>query len=121
MATQTFDPNDIVAGDFPLMHRKVTFLTGRAYKRGDVLGRVSVSDKYKLSLSAAEDGSEDPVAICAVDVDASTGDKTGPAYFTGEFASEKLTYGTGHTAATVDAATRQANLPIFIRSIGAVA
>lgn len=121
MATGTYDPNGIVAGDKPLIHESKTILSGQNLVRGAVLGMVTASKKYVLSLTAAVDGSQTPVGILAVDCDASGGDKVAPIYFEGEFASEKLTYGTGHTKTTVRDAFRAAAAPIYLRDIGTVA
>jgi len=80
---------------------------------GAVLGKVTATGKYKLSLSAASDGSQTPAAILMGGVDGSdsltlvsgTDAKAvvavrGPVIVAGE----ALTIGTGHTIATVKAA-----------------
>lgn len=59
------------------------------------------SGKYVASLAAAVDGSQVPDAILAEDTDASAADKSTVAYFRGDFATGKLTIGTGHTAASI--------------------
>ncbi|NUB12541.1 head decoration protein [Azospirillum brasilense] len=59
------------------------------------------SGKYKLSAAAATDGSQDPVAILADHADATGGDVAAPIYLTGEFNQRAMTFGTGHTAASV--------------------
>lgn len=115
MALVTHDPGGLIAGDFPVQHRAVTIATGAAHVRGEVLGRVTASDKYILSASAAADGSQTPVAVLAEDVDASAGDKIAPVYFTGEFAADQLIFGAAHTADTVDASWRQTGKPLFVR------
>ena len=78
---------------------------------------VAAVDKYKLSLAAALDGSQVPVAVLAIDCDASGGDKSTTAFFSGEFNAAKMTFGTGHTAASAEAAFRKANVPIAIRTL----
>lgn len=82
--------------------------------RGALLGRITASGKYVLSLSAATDGSEVPVAILAEDTDATSADKTTIAYFTGEFNATAMTFGTGHTAASTQAGLR--DLGIFLKT-----
>lgn len=117
MTTSTYDPTGLIAGDYPVKHASVEMLSGQDVKRGAVLGRVTASGKYKLSLSGASDGSEVPIAIAAADIDASGGDTVGPAYVTGEFNAAQLIFGTGHTAATVEAAMRGRGQSIFIRTL----
>lgn len=114
MATANYDPNGLLAGDFPVATRTITLKSGQNLTRGAVIG-MDDADKFLLSLAAAADGSEVPSAVLAIDCDASGGDKTTQAYFTGEFNDAKLTYGTGHTAATVNAAFRDAAAPMFVR------
>ncbi len=116
MAKVEYQPGGLIVGDFPVAIRYVTIASGQELARGAVIGRISASDKYIASLAAAEDGSEDPGAILAESVDASGGDVVAPAFFAGEFAADKLTIGTGHTAAAVEAAFRVAGLPIFVRT-----
>lgn len=62
---------------------------------------VTGSGKYKLAASAAVDGSQRPTRILAEAVDATSADKVGVAYMTGEFAEDSLVYGIGHTKTTV--------------------
>lgn len=64
------------------------------------------SGKYKKSLAAATDGSETPIAILAEDADATSGDADAIAYYTGDFNSDAMTFGTGHTAANTKDALR---------------
>lgn len=115
--TATYDPTGLIAGNFPIAHSSITLLSGQNVGRGAVLGRVTASGKYKLSASAASDGSEVPVAIAAEPIDATAGDAAGPAYHTGEFNAAQLAFGAGHTAASVEAALRARGQPIFIRTL----
>ena len=73
--------------------------------------------KYVKAVAAAGDGSAKPVAILGDDVDATSADRTGPAYFSGEFAAGKMIFGAGHDADSVDAAFRDAAAPIFVRKL----
>mgnify|MGYP000976640506 CR=1 FL=1 len=59
------------------------------------------SGKYKMSLAAAVDGSQDPAAILAGDTNATDEDRTTVAYKAGQFSEKAVTFGTGHTAASV--------------------
>jgi len=116
MVTATHQPGGLIVGDFPVAIRHVTILSGQNLTRGSVLGRVTASDKYIESLSAAGDGSDTPAAILADDVDASAGDVIAAAYFAGEFAADQMSFGTGHDAASVETALRLANAPMFVRT-----
>ncbi|WP_422036544.1 head decoration protein [Reyranella sp.] len=78
---------------------------------------VAAADKYVLSLAAATDGSQVPCAVLAIDCDASAGDKSTTAFFSGEFDAAKMTFGTGHTAASAEAAFRKNNVPIAVRTL----
>lgn len=100
-ADSAYDPNDIIADPKNLFARAVTLVSGQNVVRGAVLGKITSGGKYNLSLSAASDGSQTPVAIAAQDMDASGGDKTIQVYLRGDFKASKLTYGTAHTKATV--------------------
>jgi hypothetical protein len=98
-ANTIFD--NLVAGLFPTIVESETLLSGENVVRGALLGRVTVGGKLKFSLSAASDGSQVPVYIAFNATDATTGDKPIVVYKTGEFNQDALTYGTGHTAASV--------------------
>lgn len=115
MTETSYDPGGLIAGDFPVAHRTVTIGTAADLVRGAVLGRITGSDKYVLSATAAGDGSEVPVAVLAADAAAAAADVVAPVYFAGEFAADQLTFGAGHDADSVDASTRQNGLSIFIR------
>lgn len=117
----TYDPTSLIAGDFPLKTRNVTVPAGNVFPRGTVLGRITANKKYVKSLTASADGSQTPKAVAACDVDTTGADKVVPVYVTGEFAQEKLTYGAGHDAASVEDAFTTADILIFLRKVGAVA
>lgn len=106
--------DNLFAGEFPRVTRKVTVISGQNLTRGALLGRITASDKYNLSLSAAADGSQTPRAILAHDVDASGGDKEAIVYESGEFNLAAMTIGTAHTAATVADGLR--GLGIYLRT-----
>ena len=65
------------------------------------LGQITIGGKYKLSASAAGDGSETPDVVLAEDCDASAADAEALVYYTGDFAESALTLGTGHTADSI--------------------
>lgn len=114
VATETYDPNGLRAGDYPVYGRKVTIASSAALEAGAVLGRITSGGKYILSASGAGDGSQTPSAILAEAADASGGDVEALVYLAGDFAADKLSFGTGHTATTVETAFRAAQAPIFV-------
>lgn len=96
-------PFDLFAGEFPRASVDVIIAAGgeEELPAGAVLGRITASGKYILSLSAAADGSEVPRAILARAADPSNNDVTAPVYRTGDFNERALTFGTGHDADSV--------------------
>ena len=108
----SYAPDNLLAGEFPRVTRKVTIATPANLLRGAVLGRITASGKYILSASAAADGSQTPEAILGEDTDASAGDKEAVAYLSGEFNELALTLGAGHTAASISLGLR--NKSIFL-------
>ena len=101
MDTETFVPDNLIAGSTQIVTGSVTIAIGEVVTRGAVLGVVTADGKYKLSASAAVDGSEVAYAGLAEDVDATAGDATAVVYVKGEFNENSLSFGTGHDATTV--------------------
>ncbi|KRR16877.1 hypothetical protein CQ13_36560 [Bradyrhizobium retamae] len=89
------------AGSDDPQTRKITLLLGENRKRGTVLGRITATGKYRMSTSAAVDGSAVPVTILGEDCDATSADKVTIAHFGGVYDENALVYGAGHTAAGV--------------------
>jgi len=96
----TFTPDRLVVCD-EVLSDQITLLSGQNLARGAVVGKITASGKYKLSLSASTDGSEVPSRILAHDTDASGGDTLTPAYYNGDFDANAVILGTGHTVASV--------------------
>jgi hypothetical protein len=98
----------------------VTAITGHDFIVGDGFDiTIGATDKYVPCVASAIDGSQVPAAVLAADTDATGADAATVAYFAGEFAFEKMTVDASWTsAAALDAAFRQAGLPIYIRSLG---
>ena len=97
-----YTPDSLIAGNAHLLvARKVTILSGQVLVRGAVLGKITDGGKYKLSASAATDGSEVPDLILAEAADATAGDVSALAYERGDFNAGVITLGTGHTAASI--------------------
>lgn len=68
--------------------------------------------KYKLSVAAANDGSQTPDFVLAQDVDASTGDAEALVYETAQLNASALTLGAGHTIASIREGLRHKGLLI---------
>jgi hypothetical protein len=100
-SSSSFTPSNLLLPDFQPVSRQVTILSGQNVARGAVLGKITASGKYILSLSAAVDGSQTPDAILAEDCDATGGDKVTVAYFAGGFNTNALVLGAGHTVASI--------------------
>ena len=113
-AEGTYTPDALIAGDFPIRTLKVTISSGQNLQRGALLGKITSGGEYILSLSAASDGSQTPVAILAEDVDATGGDAEGIVYVAGDFNQDAITYGASHTAASVRDGLR--NLGIYLHA-----
>ncbi|MGE4544211.1 MAG: head decoration protein [Pedobacter sp.] len=108
---ETYTPDNLLAGAYPVVTDEVTVVTGQTLTRGAVLGKITASGKYALCDSAAVDGSQSPVCILAENCDASAADKTSvPVYLSGEFAETSLTFGGTDTADTHRAALRDLNI-----------
>jgi len=115
MQTQDYTPGDLLVGDYPVAVRTVTIGAGQVLKRGAVLG--DADGTYKLSASAAADGSEVPSAVLAVDVDTTAGPVQKRVYASAGFNGSKLIFGTGHTVDTVETAFREASAPLYIHKL----
>lgn len=87
--------------------RKATIKSGAGIlKRGSLLGKITATGKYVLSTSAAVDGSEVPDVILLEPVDATAADVEAAIAISGDFGIQGITFGAGHTAASVEAACR---------------
>lgn len=104
----------LIAGDYPVVTEGATLISGQNLTRGALLGKITASSKLTLSLSAAGDGSETPTLILLEDCDASAGDKECLVGLSGEYNSDAMTFGTGHTAASVKDGLR--DLGIYLKT-----
>lgn len=79
---------------------KVLVPAGAALPAGAVIGRITASKKYQLSVAAATDGSQVPDMVLAEPVEAGAADVEVMAWYTGTFNSAALTFGEGHSKAS---------------------
>jgi hypothetical protein len=113
--SETFTPDKLIAGDYPIVTDIVTIDTG-VLTRGAVLGKITASGKYVLCNSAGtDDGSRTPVAVLAEDADASSADVQAVVYLSGAFNAAACTFGGTDTAATHRAALRDVN--IYLKTV----
>lgn len=108
---QVEDPDGIVVGaasvgvafngaiNFTITDGAIDFIAGDAFTVTVGEG----TEKFKLAAAAAVDGSQVPYAILAEDADPSGGDVRVPVYLSGEFSEAALSFGAGHSVATVRA------------------
>lgn len=106
---------ELFAGDFPVESMSIVLSSGQAGKMGWVIGKVTATGEYKLSVKAAEDGSEDPVGILVDDYDATAADCPAEMYLTGAFNDDALVFGAGWTKAEIRDALRP--FSIFIKPV----
>ena len=108
-------PDQLIAGELKIVTTNITVLSGSGIlKRGTVLGAVTASGKYVLSVKTASDGSQVPTAILADDVDATSSDAIGGGYLMGEFNINAMTFDASWSAPTLTAALRP--FSIFAKS-----
>jgi hypothetical protein len=112
MKSALFVPDQLIAGTLQLV-TDTGIITGGAYKRGTVLGVVTASGKYTLSVKTATDGSEKPAAILVDDVDASTTDQNGGLYLMGEFNQNRIIFDNSWAVPALKTALRP--LAIFLK------
>nr|UVN06421.1 MAG: head decoration protein D [Bacteriophage sp.] len=115
MVQDVYVPDQLVSGPLQLVTDTVKITGGKAYKRGTVLGVVTASGGYQLSVKTATDGSEVPSAILVDDVDATAGDVQGGVYLMGEFNGHRIIIDNSWTVETVAQALRPSS--IFIRDV----
>lgn len=110
----TYAPDALIAGNAHLLvGRTVTIIAGQNLTRGAVLGKITASGKYNLSLSAAVDGSQTPDLVLAEDCDATAADTQALAYERGDFNANALTLGTAHTVASIRDGLRAKGITIL--------
>jgi hypothetical protein len=103
---ETFTPDRLIAGDFPIVTEAVTIDTG-TLTRGTVLGKITASGKCVICNSAGtDDGRRTPYAVLLEDVDASSDDVLAAAALSGTFDDAVLVFGGTDTISTHKAALR---------------
>lgn len=86
MSEFTHTEDNLFAGDFPVATDEVIIKSGQGVlPRGTVLGELTADGKEVILDPAASTGAEKPYAVLAETVDATSADKSAPAYLTGQF------------------------------------
>ena len=98
---ESFTEENWITGNKPIQTTPVRFAAGLTLPSRAVVGIVTATGEAKLSLSAANDGSQIPRYITAIPVDTSLGAKSAAVYLEGCFNPDLLVFGTGHTSASV--------------------
>lgn len=103
-------PRQLVGGEFPIRFMTVVIAEGEVLAAGSVLGEVTADEQYKLSATAAEDGSANPSVVLWEDVVATDGPVPAEVMLTGDLRAAALTLGEGHTVESVRKALRRWSL-----------
>ncbi|WP_043538924.1 head decoration protein [Salinarimonas rosea] len=114
-SAQDFQPHDHRFADTSDVIRDfVTISSGQNLAAGSVLGKVTATGEYVLSLAAANDGSEVPVYVLAEPVNASAADAQGIVYARAHLLASFLVYGAGHSLATVKEPLRDKGINVSV-------
>lgn len=113
MRSSTFVPDQLIANNLQLVTDTVVVSGTAPLVRGTVLGQVTASGEYVLSLKTASDGSEKPCAILVDYVDPSSGTVSAGIYQMGMFNQNRLTFDASWTVPELKDALRP--LSIFLR------
>lgn len=113
IAAEIYLPDQLVAGNQKIVTDTVTLGAG-TLPRGSVLGQITASGNYVLSVKTAADGSQNPVAVLADAADASGGPVLCGVYLTGELNGNALNFDASWTQATLKPALRP--LGIFVKN-----
>ncbi|PSY65653.1 head decoration protein [Escherichia sp. 20412-1] len=109
-----YQPDQLLCGPLQHVTKTVTISGGEVYQRGTVLGRVTDSGAFTLSVPSATDGSETPVAILADLADATSGDVLAGVYVMGEFNANRVIFGEGWDISALTSALEKEK--IFLRN-----
>lgn len=92
-------PDELLAGNFPIVTEPIILASGTNYPRGAALGRLTGVTNYILSDPTKEDGSEKIVRVLMDPVDATDEAMPGIGALSGDFNNGVMTFGGSATAA----------------------
>ena len=107
--SETYTPQNLIAGDYPLVTDIVTIDAGNL-AIGSVLGKITATGKYVLCDTESEDGSEAPQCVLSEAADATDDEVNAVVYLSGMFDEAQLVFGGTDTADTHRAALRGKNI-----------
>jgi len=113
IAAEVYLPDQLVAGNQKIVTDTVTLGAG-TLPRGSVLGQITATGNYILSVKSANDGSQNPAAVLADASDASGGAVQCGVYLTGELNGNALNFDASWTLAALKTALRP--LGIFVKN-----
>lgn len=113
ISAEIYLPDQLVAGNQKIVTDTVTLGAG-TLPRGSVLGQITASGNYILSVKTAVDGSQNPSAVLADAADASGGAVLCGVYLTGELNANALNFDASWTASTLKPALRPQG--IFVKN-----
>lgn len=96
LGTRSYD-NLIAGSAVETVSTGYILLTGQVVVRGQMMGRITATGKWKKYQSASVDGSEIPRGVSAEAIDATAADKKIVIYTTGEFNKNALVFDGGDT------------------------
>ena len=89
---ETFVPDNLQVGNFPVQTDKQILFSGQNVARGEALGKITASGKLKILQSGSGDGSQNAYVIATEDVDASGGDEFITVFLSGGFNRDKVKF-----------------------------
>ena len=98
MATQTYTPENLLAGGSTPVSETAIILDGQTLALGEIVAKVTATGKIKALDTAASDGTETPFGILSEAVSASGADKTSLVWIKGEFRINAVTSSTSTPA-----------------------
>lgn len=92
LSAGSYTPENLLAGESDVITKPDTIAQAGAIAQFTVMGRVTTGGKLVKSVRTASDGSQNPIAIMAEDVDSTPADITAPVYVAGEFLMDSLVW-----------------------------
>lgn len=109
--SETYTPDNLIAGDYPIVTDIVTIDNEADLVRGTLLGKITATGKYVLcDTDGTDDGRRTPACILGEDAAAASAEVEAVVYLSGAFNGDSMTFATGETAATHRAALRDLNI-----------